>query len=217
MVATLVKILADRLSGISWIDLNAGMSKAISRDQYVETESGAKAATVKESFPIAWNTDQNTCWQTGEYMDLMPNDKYKSVVYWEDLSGLQLKEIRSISGKRSLQWYEARLRMVCWLNVKKMGYQSGEQISSLQLDVIKTLNGYEVNDITNPIKIKSMAVSLLDIPQKDSKNIFGKYTYGNRDDLFMYPYDYFAIDFKVIISLGGNCDPVGGVMGEIAC
>lgn len=217
MIASIVGLLKDKMVEMPWIDKYAGMSRVVSRDARSPKSGDGKSVNSMETFPISWNTDVSKCWDNGDYMDLMPNDKYKSVVYWEDLSGLVKSGSVDMSGNRSLAKYDANVRMIAWINSKKLGYTSGEEISELMQDAINKLNGMLLKKVDAPVALRTMEVSLNGIPMKDHRVIFGKYSYGQRDDLFMYPYDYFAIDWKIRVVMDGKCGENVGVRGEVAC
>lgn len=141
-------------------------------------------------FPVSCLYTYDEC-KTGKYAELVPNSKYKSILYFED-NGLSF-------GQREGRWQfvESRLKLICWANMKKIDkddYNSSNMISEIL---------YLFPDM--PFDSGIFKQVLISVTGQDIRNnsIFSKYSYNEPfTQYLMYPYDYFAlnltINFKII-------------------
>jgi hypothetical protein len=202
---------------MEWIDRYAGLVQSISRDVPVQVDGDYQIGTT-ETFPIACDVDQAQCWESGTYLDLVPNDRYKSVAYWEDLTGLQYAgQVVRFAGNRHLYGYEAKLRLVVWVNAKKMGLTGCDMMGPIIQDAIRVINGISKKDITSPIKVKRLNLTFDGTVVKDHRSIFGSYSYGQQSALFMYPWDFFAINVRCQMMLSDDCLSALGLGSPIEC
>ena len=44
----------------------------------------------EERFPVACGVTGRECWEHGKYQWLVPNFRYKSVAWWEELEGMKI-------------------------------------------------------------------------------------------------------------------------------
>lgn len=218
MIESILDIIKPSITGMSWVDRYAGIAKTISREQIVTTPDNEYQATVTESFPAGCDIDVRNCWENGMYLDLVPNDKYRSVVYWEDLTGLQdAGQYIRLSGGRSFMGFQATLRMVCWLNAKKLGYEGCDNTPEFIQDAMKVINGIDLKQITSPIRIRRISLQVMDILPKDHNAIFSKYSYSGNSGLFIYPFDYFALNVRLQVQMSSDCAPVLCQKFEVPC
>lgn len=197
MVQTIINRIHDTVTEMTWVDRYAGLTEIISRDN---KDSG------RESYPVSCDVDMKKCWENNQYLDLMPNSTYKSVVYWEALSGLNLVNQRKLSAGRQINVYEASVRLVSWLNMKKLGYDKLEGTSKMVQDAMKAINGHYIGKETiSGILILGADFKLTEVMKRDHVAIFGKYHYGNKVDLYMYPFDFFALNFTMQLHLNHDC------------
>lgn len=218
MINAILGIIKPSITALSWIHRYAGIAITVTRERIVRDQNNEIQATVSESFPIASDIDAKQCWENGLYLDLVPNDKYKSVIYWEDLTGLQESGQKiNLSGGRGYTGFQATLRMVCWLNLKKLGYTGSESISGIQQDAMKAINAIDMSNITTPVRIRRLSMMVSDILPKDHTAIFSRYSYAGDSSLFMYPCDFFAMNVKLQIQLANDCLPSLTPKSEIQC
>lgn len=183
MNSKIAKIISRYIEPLNWIDKLSGLT------QIAQVKEGDKV----KRFPISCETAYDDCKQ-GCYSDLMPNSKYGSVVFFEDL-GFKLtgKEASKLS-------YESRLRLIAWLNYKKISGGCGAS-GDYVISIIRALPALKIN-IDDMIGVGFTVESQL--PR--SSAIFGKYTFNERAAQYlMLPYDYFALDLKVTFTLIGDC------------
>ena len=218
MIDAILDIIKPAITNLYWVDRYAGIARAITRERVVVSPDNEYQATIAESFPAGRDIDVKQCWENGLYLDLVPNDKYKSVVYWEDLTGLQeAGQYVRLSGGRSFTGYQATLRMVCWLNVQKLGYDGYEKTTDLLQDAMKAINSVDFKGITSPVRIRRLTMQVMDILPKDHNSIFSRYSYAGDASLFMHPFDFFALNVRTQVQLSSDCVPLLTQKFEIPC
>jgi hypothetical protein len=121
-----------------------------------------------------------------------------------------------MSGGRTIYTYEATLRFVCWLSMKKLGYDTTEGTSDFVLDTIRTIQNIKIDTSTIP-GVRKAWIRFADQLKRDHQLIFGKYSYGNQSDLFVYPYDFFAINAKLTIEMTQKCNTALEARAAINC
>lgn len=178
----IANIIKERLKSVSFVDNIVGLVRPIT-------------ANINEKpciLPVAINISQDLCLK-GNYIDLMPNSKYKSIIYFED-NGINVLECSENKCE-----YISKLKMIVWLNTTKINdvgcLYDGSICSTLEL--IKAMQkSNPINNVnTNPLvhRIIVMPKSII-----RDKTIFSEYTYDEKYSQYLfYPYDYFAINIDV--------------------
>ncbi len=201
MVHTLAEILKNKIIGFDYVDKCAGI---------VQTAVEKDGENVVERFPVACNVNGTDCDDEGKLIDLVPDDTKKSVMYFEDLGGavFQGKE------KDDLK-FMSRIRLVGWLNLNKLGKTDDCSITAKV--VAHLMTRIETTKQTNPIPFTRLKIEVENQMVKNP-NIFAKYTYAEtRTQFLLFPYDYFAINFRVFYSINKNCVPEFNASAENDC
>lgn len=191
MIVEIGNILKGRIQDAPYVDRIAGIVMTMS--EQIPTENG----TFVKKFPASCDVDGVDCDEaTSRYKDLIPNTSKKSVIYFEDISG-----VKFLRQERNNLIFEARPRLVVWLNMKKLGKTDCSISSLVSADLIRRLLANSINTATfNRVKI-----DVLGEPVK-SNGIFSRYTFKEEEiQYLMYPYDYFALDLKVEFAVNENC------------
>ena len=180
----------------TWIDKTAGLVSSVT----IETR-GPDNTTIEKTFPVACCVTAKDC-KSGAYNELMPDSKYKSVLYFED-KGITFKESRG-----AFKYYTSNLRLVGWLNINK--------ILGTECNCAQTCNyaAVIVAEIIRALPVHASHISpfshvLTEITEQEPRTsaIFSKYTYDEvHSQYLMAPYDYFALNLKTdfAICLNGN-------------
>lgn len=172
-------LLKTYLEPLSWTEKLSGIVQTVS------VKEGLKDAPVDKTYPVSVNitAEQGT---KGAYLDLAPNSKKKSVLYFED------KGVSYVERLGSRLKFQSSLRLVCWLNLGMIGDVPGVS-GDYVIAVIKALP-------TTPIQTAdfvSIFISGISQVERDV-SIFSKYTYNEQAlQYLMYPYDYFALDLTI--------------------
>lgn len=181
-------ILNTYLTTLPFSDRMAGVVKAVT---FV---TGTSERPVKKTIPVDCGVSQADC-MDGKYQDLVPNSKYKSISYFED-GGVRLVSIN----ERDYA-FQANLRLVYWINLKKVG-KTDCNVSALAVtNVLNKLPQSPFNSgIYSRMRIK-VSQELV-----KSAAIFSKYTYDEAvTQYLMYPFDYFALDLTVDFLINKSC------------
>lgn len=176
-------IILSKIDGLAWVDKTAGLVRTSTIHQ--PSDKG----TIKKSFPVACDSNNK--------VDLIPDSKKLSVMYFEDLG------VNILGSDDRYINCESNLRLVVWLNGKRLGYD-GCGISSIAImSILKVFAGlFNPFNQGNFVKVKISGISEL---PKDA-SIFGKYTYDEAQTQYlMFPYDYFALQVKTSFSIAFNC------------
>jgi hypothetical protein len=192
MINIVANILHDYIKELPWADKTAGLIRVATRT----TESG-----IKQYFPVACNLTEAEC-NGGRYKDLMPDDRKKSVMYFEDNGGVQYKRSQG-----SVDFYEAKLRLVGWLNLKLLGQTDCSVTSGAVGDILRAMPGKVAHSIASTYGFTNMLINF-DGELKKDVNIFSKYSYNEAQAQYLlFPFDYFALDFTVEFAMNIDCLP----------
>jgi hypothetical protein len=192
MNTDIANIILEEIKDLAWVDKYAGLVR-------VAVKGGSDPLKpIKKFFPIACNVTVNDCITAGTLNDLIPDSKYKSILYFED-NTVQLLGMES--GYINMR---SNLRLVCWLNGKMLGYDGCSLSSVAVLGIVKALNGLLINPFNSGVytKIRISAVS----QEPKSQAIFSKYSYDESVNQYLIPpFDYFALNIITNFSVSVNC------------
>lgn len=151
--------------------------------------------TIRKSFPIYWNDRTDTCQNYSDYMDLVPNDKKKSIIYWEE-NGLQM-----VQNHGGFAEFRASVTLVCWCNLKLIN-QFFTDATEVKLNLINAIPEFPQN-VGN---LYSFIRFIYTGEQQKSNAIFNRYTYNEEEKQYLlYPFDYFALNYDVLFYAGKEC------------
>lgn len=178
MNTALAEVLRNQVKDLPFVDRIAGMVRPV-----IKIDSDGNGAKVRKVFPVACDVTEADCNSNSRWTDLVPSTQYKSIIYFEDGgSRLQNKQAGGYN-------FRSSIKLVCWLNQKKLGYTDCSVSSQAVLSIIKVLPfGYWNSEpFTRAI--------IVDIQELEKSSvIFGRYTYSEETNQYlMFPYDYFCI------------------------
>ena len=160
------------------------------------------------TFPVSCDISGQKCYEDGRYFDLLPSEAYKTVMYFEQRSGVRFV---GPEGPGNNKWvYETNVRLVGWLNAKKLGFTDCSITSRVVLTVIKALLPEQAEYSRNAGRFTvadgnyTNAIVEAEVVQQvpRDRNIFSPYTVEAE---LLYPFDYFAIDLKCFFEVGKEC------------
>lgn len=161
---------------------------------------------VRKTIPVDCDVTHTNCLK-GKYTDLMPDSKYKSVMYFED-GGVKPGD----SSARDFS-FESDLKLICWLNLKKTG-KTG--CSNTALAIATILNTIPTRTFNSGVYTRIL-ITMTGAEPKNAQ-IFSKYTYDEeKNQYLMYPYDYFALNFTVRFTISKACITNWVNSSEITC
>lgn len=214
MNQAIANIIKTKIEGLDFVDKIAGLTSVTYFDIKDKDNN-----LVQKAFPIACCVSADDC-KEGSYNELMPDSKYKTVIYFEDM-GVTFNRSES-----HWKYYTSNLRLVCWINVAKiLGDDCNEGTactlsSHLITEIIRVLP--EFADHYYPFNHVYSEVINQEIR---SNSIFAAYTYDEKHAQYlMYPYDYFALDIQTQFAIclrsetvyDSSCDATGSLDAPVA-
>lgn len=185
----IANILKAQLTGLTFIDKLAGLVIPVEKTVNI-------TPLEKVTYPVACDVNSIDCTQE-QFKELIPDKKYRSIVYFEERSGSELIERQPHGQFR----YRSTIRMVCWFNKNRFSNTSCDLRSLLIHNIIASMS----YDYFNSVPYGKVRLTSVSTPEH-TEEIFSAYTY-NKDlsQYLFHPYDYFAIDFTVEFNLGLSC------------
>ena len=196
-------LLAHKNSGI-YVDRIAGLVYPLER-----TVAGADYKSVKQIFPVSCTESPEACTDDAVYKSLVPDAKYRSIIYFEEFSEVQFLE-RDRHGLK----YATELLLVCWFNTLRFVNGSRCNIGSL---LASNIIGDLPFNYFNAAPYSQVHVTSVRQPIK-SKDLFSKYTYNNElSQYLIYPFDFFALRIRVEFVLPLNCIELINITDDPNC
>ena len=194
MIRYTEQALRAALTGLSFVERYGGEAYPVSYD--VALDNGA----VRKTLPVSMNLNDTACLETGRYSKLVPDDLYKSVAYLEEqgpasitYTGAKANEITS----------RQRVRFVCWLNMKRLGYSDtlGTMRFAVEtLNAIKGRRSFSVDGVPGELDITRASIL-----EKNPQQVFSRYSYSDLSWAFFWPYDFFAVEFEAVVMVNAAC------------
>lgn len=186
MNSGIANYLKSKLDSLVFVDLMAGMVRPVSK------KIPSEGKTVTKTFPLPCGVSE-TCGD-GELYSLIPNNKRKSIFFFED-NGCRL-----IAHDRNGQHWESNLRLIGWVNTKKFNPQSCD-LSNYIVQSLTTSLPFAVANYSPFIGVQVVAVS----QDPKSPAIFSRYSFNEFYQFLTPPYDYFALNITTRFTVKGNC------------
>lgn len=164
------------------------------------------------TFPVSTALSAEECFNRGKYVNLVPNDAYKSVCYFEGLNSAA--RVTPDGPQAKIADVQQTVRFVCWLNMKALGYTDFEDVGLMALAAVKTFSGLHAINIDG--KIGRLLVSSLRVIL-DRQAVFGQYTYWDKQAFFMWPFAFFAVEMECRLQLPMGCIEAIGLPEPIEC
>lgn len=186
MNQAIADIIRGHIEDLDFVDKIAGLTSVT----YFDVKN-SEGELVQKAVPIACCVTANDC-KEGAYNDLMPDSKYKTVIYFED------RGVKFVKKEGNWKYFQSDLRLVCWINVAKIlgdDCKSGTACTlaaHLIAEIIRVLPDFPEHH--TPFGFVYSEVTSQEIR---SNSIFSSYTYDEKHSQYlMYPYDYFALDVQ---------------------
>jgi hypothetical protein len=207
MIQAVIDKLTTKVSVLNFIERYGGLVQTAVK--IGQTDEGA---FYEQRFPIACGVSSRECWEKGKFLQLVPNDTYKSVFYFEQLEDLNFED--GFYKDKVIQ-LRTTLRAVCWLNLAKLGLMDNctisDQVAALLIDALSVKS----EALDAPWDKASYQLEPLQVVQK-TPEIFERYTYADYN-FTLYPYDYCAIDFELNVFVNTACIDDLTLGSEVEC
>lgn len=175
----MITLISDRLAAaiapqLNWSETVAGIAKPVKFTD--RTADGVMTRVM----PVACG---EACEDGQRYFNLVPDSEKKSIIYFEDF-GTRIKE------KDSRRYdCEVTLRLVCWMNLQKIGITDCT-LSAVAVSQVLSAVPLQLPD---EVPFNQLVFRVTDqLPRTPA--IFERYTYNESvNQYLMWPYDYFAL------------------------
>lgn len=176
------------IAALGWVEVYGGATKTLFKDQH-KNQKGLIY------FPVTTSISEADCWNEGIYKMLVPDEKKKSLLYFEES-----KQFVYSKNKIEGETYTSEIKMVCWVNVPQLGLDH----TTNKVDFVNSLrNIFGSKQVTSGGKV---SLKLLSVDNEvATQSFFNKYNYNNVNSILYYPF----------ITITMNCEIK--VMGNIGC
>lgn len=194
-------VLTPRITPLDWVGRYGGIVRTINLQV-----AGKNGTLVTKRFPVACDVTEKDCDSTKIQQDLVPNDNYKSVVYWEQVTPMTNSGFTTTKDFYTKK-FKGVARIVVWLNLAKLGIDNCKDgfLTLPSLEEALTIKG---NNLPAPYDGFLFWVQPLKMVKQDINVIFGGYDYDKLKNYYLYPFDFYAIDVAFEMN---QCLSKGGV------
>jgi hypothetical protein len=222
MIATVATAIKDHIvSNLPWAERVGGLA-IVAKQPIMTTIEGEQRKTGENLFPITNDLEGRTCWESGRYFDLLPGSAYKSVIYFEQLREVRFSDdLLQVDKFRRFSW-TGQIRLVCWLNLKKFGWENTGLADLCLADLVSIILANERKVPFGRIVVDNemFTNAYLDIriggePIRDGNVIFSRYSVSEVANNLLYPFEFFALDLDFIFSVGRNCITKPEILTEL--
>lgn len=195
MVRLIEQALKNPIESLGFIGQYGGIVQAVTIPKEVGEEQ-----YIGKTFPVSCYVSASDCFEGGKYYDLVPDGQYASVAYFEQRGGATL----TTAGPNRREWaFEENLRFVCWLNYPKLGLSDclgPERFAMAFLNAVMGTRTFTVDGISG-----RLAITRARLVDRDYRQVFGRYSYTDKQHVFFHPYDFFAVDLTARVAINGDC------------
>jgi hypothetical protein len=197
MTNAIIQAFTDKIISLNWVERYGGLVRPAVKT-YIDENSGL---IYNKTYPVSCDVTEKDCWEKGRYADLIPNDKYKSITYFEQRGAVTVKA--SSFGGRDMLEFNAPLSFIAWLNLPKLGI-SECSTPVFEASAIKMF----MEKITPEMPYKAHEVKvIIDSLNPRNEGVFTKYSYGDKLGLLLYPFDFFSINLNIRWFVQPHCLP----------
>lgn len=162
-------------------------------------EQNQNGNSVRVRFPIATESILNGVCDSHEQI-ATPDSGRLGIIYFEDNGTIPAGNSRSGNQFQ----FESRIRLVCWINRKKVTSETYVELTMLAITDLMKKIGVGSNPKSESYFV-NMSVDVDGIPRQDA-GIFNRYTYDETISQFLRPpYEFFALDLLCKYSVNPNC------------
>jgi hypothetical protein len=202
MLEEICKILKDKIKPLPFSDRLAGLVReALDRRELSERQEDGTYVVyqiVEKLFPVVMDGYGLDCAE-GTYKTLAPDSSKKTVIYFERMSD----DVYDGETKQGLMSMQVKGRLVVWVNLQKLGQATDANLTVMQSQLFGLLK----TSVTFQVGTQNIKANIAPLSITHDKKIFTKYSYDTAviNNMLLYPYQYFAIDFKAEYMTGSNC------------
>jgi len=213
MIRSALSIIAPKIKQLAFVHRYGGPAKTVTRSIAVNEDFNIFE---NQKFPVTSDTSVSECWEDGRYLQLCPNDRYASVVFFEEVNGMSFDGYsEQRSGRRRFPVFSGQARLVAWLNYQELGLDETEYSDMFALSFIGAINS-EYTQIKSPLIFNRLQFSVSNV-EPQSSNPFSKYSFSDIERLLLYPYGYVSMIVDIQAELSPKCFDGVDVLNPIEC
>lgn len=209
MLEQILEVIRPSIQSAPYVHKFGGLVKTVSKK---ETDDKGKTVTLK--FPVNCAVSHEECWYQNRYLDLVPDDRYSSIFYFEPFSSFKETDTQRIA-KARFSTYRGQVRLVGWLNLAKMGIEDCFGSSRIAHSLVQYINK-RFRNLDSPFKLKRLSFRMIEEESRD-KNPFDKYTYNEFKQFLLYPFDYVSLIIEVEAFGNAKCFAEADVGDPLDC
>jgi|JI10StandDraft_1071094.scaffolds.fasta_scaffold103911_7 hypothetical protein len=222
MVAAIADILKAQIAGLDWIERFGGLVIEAKKPDTRKADNGDVVTVGWQSWPVACDVNAERCFEDQAKLKwFIPESSLAAVAYFVDNGGTSFVGFDEFTPRRGGLIYRFNLKFVVWMNMKRLGdaITSGECWAADKLvpyviseffgtapDAATTVFGADTPKARAYRRIEVTSVSQI----QKSPQIFAPFSFWNLPDkqaMFVWPYDYFALQIQGTFVLNRFCLP----------
>lgn len=216
------------ISGTPLIEKYGGLVIPLTVKEEISKTASGDPILKDKTYPVSCGVNFQQCILNRKYQELVPNTKYRSLAYWEQLGdAVQYAPEKRYDPKGNRLVFDIPVRLVVWLNIQKMNINSGGgQDCSITAPVMLKISDILHNSkqhflIPDAFYNDKAKVEFLFQGQevKDANRIFGKWSYDSAKmaALYLWPFDWFSLKYTVRFTVKRNCLDALTIGAEVVC
>ena len=220
MTSVICDVLQAKLRELPWIDEGgriAGLVQYAQRPtlKYVEG-SNDPVIVGYQTAPVSCGVNLADCWENQIYKGLEPDSSKSVVAYFVDTDGTRF--VSYDGPKRSMLKFRFGVKMVMWMNIPKLGTdvtagvcQPSGRVSPYLMQKLFGFHspvGLFGGGVEETVFQNIEVTGVSELPKTTA--VFSPFTFATDNDkrgLFLYPYDYLALQIQGEYVVNKNCLP----------
>lgn len=224
MLAAIADILKYKLTdatdspALDWIERFGGMVTAAAKANTVQSADGAFVNAGYQYWPVACDVNAEQCFEDqAKFKWFVPDSSLSAVAFFTDGGGTRFLRFSENVPQRGGMVYQFNLRLLCWLNMKRLGdaITSGECYVTdkvVPYVIAKFFEAHSAETVFGAGTPKARAYRQIEVTRIDQMqkqpSIFNPFTFASLPDkqaLFLWPYDYFGLQIQGEFTLHRLC------------
>jgi len=203
MIRLLMQSIKPTIEAIPWVERYGSLAWPLT----IQLESEGDGVTTK-TVPYSNYVSQVDCAEESDrYFLLTPDEDKKSIIYFEQAGNCSFSPSpKGHSRYRNQMQGSQNFRLVCWVNLDKIGLVDDSANSLLAAEIYGAVDGLKVDrlhpDLSLPITNIKWTVTA-EIAK--TLSIFASYSYNDFGSFLMYPYEFFAFEVNCQFLIKKDC------------
>lgn len=208
MVSVIADILNSKLAALDWIERRGGLVSAAAKANTIQSADGQFVNAGYQYWPVECDVNAERCFEDQAKLKwFVPESSLSAVSFFVDNGGTTFQGLNAAPNRAELI-YRFNLKLLVWMNMKRLGtaitdgecYVTGRVIPY----IISQLYGEHSTATAFPTDtVKQKAYRMVEVTSISQLNktpaVFNPFTFASLPDkqaLFIWPYDYFALQIQ---------------------